>query len=129
MDLGFVLLHLVCLVAGLIILIEADNKIRRTDVSRKTLSALPWLERFVSILRAVAWLCLFLVGGGVIFAPELDREFLMLGMVLGAVASACLIVKTRLEEYRPKPDGAHVETDPFGRTHVMRDPFQQTMGG
>jgi hypothetical protein len=119
MSLLDLLQYVVCLAVGIVIMAEAENKIRRTDVRWRTLRVLSPLERAAAVLRAMGWGCLFLVGGGVIFAPGLPREWLEFGFILGALASACLIAKARLEEFVHRTPA---ESDPFQRTQVLRRP-------
>lgn len=122
-----ILLTLLYAAAALAVLAEGLNKLERTDLSRRVLAASTWPEIAGAVLRAAGWLCMVLAAGGLLFAAQLPRVYAELGYALAVVGSACLVVRSRLEEFaRPVrrvtfADGtvSDIIAEPFDRTQVL----------
>lgn len=112
-------LNAVMIAAAILVLVEAFNKLERTDLSLCKLRAACWYERAALILRGVGWLCAALAAGGAIFIDQVPREYILAGYALAVVASACLIARARLEERFRCANGQAVPRDAFDRTMVF----------
>ncbi|MCZ8074030.1 MAG: hypothetical protein O9341_07835 [Paucibacter sp.] len=89
------LLQLLHLLAGLVILAEALNKLERTAPLRAGLAP---RERITETLKATAWALLALGGGGAVAAPFLHLGPPTLQDTCIAAGFAVLIVRTRVKE-------------------------------
>ena len=100
--------------AALVILIEALNKIERTEVRGKRGHALT-----VTLLKAAGWLLLALGSAGVVIHPLLDvvpAWMDELQHVCIAAGFAVLVVRSRMQE---TDQVRHVPPDEFGQTMVI----------
>jgi hypothetical protein len=88
-------LQILHLLAGLVIVAEALNKMERTAPRRAGLAA---RERATEWLKALAWLLLALGGGGAVVTPILHLEPPTFQDTCMAVGFAVLIVRTRVKE-------------------------------
>lgn len=123
-----VLLNLLYVAAAIAVVAEGLNKLERTDLSPRTLRASTRPEIAAGVLRALGWLCMVLAAFGLVFAGLVPREYVEAGYALAVIGSACLVVRTRLEEFmRPVrrvtfPDGttSDIIAEPFDRTQVIQ---------
>lgn len=83
------------LLAGLVILAEALNKLERTSPLRASLAP---RQRVTEWLKAVAWALLALGGGGAVAAPFLHLGAPTLQDTCIAAGFAVLIFRTRVKE-------------------------------
>lgn len=81
--------------AGLVIVAEALNKLERTAPLRGGLSL---RQQATEWLKAVAWGLLALGGGGAVATPILHLELPTLQDVCIAVGFSVLIIRTRVKE-------------------------------
>lgn len=105
--------------AAVVVVVEALNKLERTDVLARGLGA---RARLVEALKAAAWFLLAVGGGGTIAAPlvpGMPAEFVALqhACVMGGVA--VLIVRTRVKE---AVTGQPQSSDDFTQTKIIRRP-------
>lgn len=102
------MMQLIHLLAGLLVVAEALNKLERTNPCAPALTS---RQRLVAVLKAVAWVLLALAGAGAVAAPVLlavgvqshDLPLLrlerpLLGETLMMLGFAVLIVRTRVKE-------------------------------
>lgn len=105
------LLQTIHWIAGLVVLVEALNKLERTSPCRRGLRP---RERATEWLKAIAWCCLALGGAGALVAPLMPllpmervgalwpllmpRQIPSLQDVCLALGFAVLIVRTRVKE-------------------------------
>lgn len=89
------LLTLIHVLAGLVIVAEALNKLERTSPLAPGLSA---RQRLAMWMKAVAWSALAAGGAGAIVTPLLPLERPTLQDVCIALGFAVLIIRTRVKE-------------------------------
>jgi len=88
-------LQILHLLAGLVMVAEALNKLERTD---PLLAGLTGRQRVTEWLKAIAWFLLGLGGGGALVTPILHLEPPTFQDTCIAVGFAVLIVRTRVKE-------------------------------
>lgn len=105
-------LQVIHVLAGIVVLAEALNKLERCDPLKAVLSS---TARIVEVLKAIAWLLLAVGAGGAIAAPALlalgvakeamgvlsnliRLERPQLGEVCALAGFAVLIIRTRIKE-------------------------------
>lgn len=107
------MLTLIDVIAGLIVLAEATNKLHRCDVwGRRHDGARAVL---VEALKVAAWFLLALGAGGAVAQPLLQLPAPGIVEVCTMLGFAVLIVRTRLKENSP------------GATPAQSDDFEQTL--
>lgn len=100
-------------VGGIIVAIEALNKLERTDPLAPGMSP---RERLVAALKVAAWIALALGGAGAVAGPLLGLAPPDLGDALTVGGFALLIVRSRLKE---PIDGRRPSSDDLGATTVI----------
>ncbi len=88
-------LQILHVLAGLIVLAEALNKLERTN---PIAPGLPTRARVTAWLKAIAWALLALGGGGAVATPILHLEPPTLQDVCIVLGFAVLVVRTRVKE-------------------------------
>ena len=112
MSASLMVLHVLNIVAGLLVIAEAFNKLERTDLFDGRVGWLPrlggllWLltpwrwkkPKLVLCLKLLAWACLAVGAAGTLASPLLHLEPPTLREVCVLVGFAILIVRSRLKE-------------------------------
>jgi hypothetical protein len=108
---------LICLhvVAGIVVLAEALNKLERTDLRCQWLTP---RQRLITAMKAASWSAIALAAGGAIVGPMLQASSPTLGDAAMMAGFAGLVIRSRLQEV--EDERARVESDDFHRTQVVR---------
>ena len=102
--------------AGLIVLMEALNKLERTAPLH--ICGLSTRERAVLWLKATAWLLLTFGGGGALMTLVLDGNDPTAREMCMTLGFACLVLRSRIRELIPGE--SRIEPEDFERTRAVR---------